>query len=95
LAPLSQDRNRPEVNDVDRGSDKQAPRLDDEHKHETESFERGAPTPSRVEEHREVEPTEAEEEAPEPEEDQPDRAPAEEGGDAPAPDEPEQPGPPG
>lgn len=40
---------------MDRGSDKQAPRMDDEMKRETESFERGAPVESRVEEHRIVE----------------------------------------
>jgi hypothetical protein len=37
---------------VERGSDKQSPRVDDELKHESESFERGAPVESRVEEHR-------------------------------------------
>lgn len=40
---------------MERGSDKQAPRMDDELKRETESFERGAPVESRVEEHRIVE----------------------------------------
>ncbi|HEX2031374.1 MAG TPA: DUF2795 domain-containing protein [Actinomycetota bacterium] len=40
---------------MDRGSDKQAPRMDDELKRESESFERGAPVESRVEEHRIVE----------------------------------------
>jgi hypothetical protein len=40
---------------MERGSDKQGPRMDDELKKESQPFERGAPVESRVEEHRLVE----------------------------------------
>ncbi len=40
---------------MDRGSDKETPRLDEEMKQESQSMERGAPVESRVEGHRESE----------------------------------------
>jgi hypothetical protein len=40
---------------TERGSDKTSPRVDDELRRETEPLERGAPAPSRAEEHRQAE----------------------------------------
>ena len=47
---------------MERGSDKHGPRLDEEMEREVQSIEKGAPVPSRVEPHREVEPVDEEEE---------------------------------
>jgi hypothetical protein len=50
------------VDAVERGSDKHGSKLDEEMKKETQSIEKGAPTDSRVEEHKKKEEIEEEEE---------------------------------
>ena len=47
---------------MERGSDKHGPLEDEEMKHETRSMEQGAPVPSRVEDHREMEPVDEDDE---------------------------------
>jgi len=47
---------------VERGSDKHGPRVDEEMEREVESIQKGAPVPSRVEPHREVEPVDEDDE---------------------------------